>query len=370
MCSEFLLPCEPAPPIVLTALDMESSNQPCWMVATQPVTFEQWHSIMGSESGKFGCDPGYATKISWSEAKEFCRRLTVKNRESLNSFGNAFAVNLPTFQQWESTLASIRDNMVIYGLSESEETEEPLRIGSSEKSAKSIVFLDRFREMCVDSFLGKYRDIEIGTLNPNSNSGDSVSVSPKDCKLFGTEQNWSGVLLPDIRDVRVISTNPEGGTIVLGRLYGCGGYGGVTLHSMGVGFRVAIHSIASGIASGRSPEITKSKWGRVVVQGCGSYKDVKIFPGGARNWDWQESSTRHDPGVGIPEVMELVEFGATEIILGCGYHEKLGVTSELQNGMADRGIPFRAFNTETAVEVYNELAKSGVSVGALIHSTC
>jgi hypothetical protein len=37
-----------------------------------------------------------------------------------------------------------------------------------------------------------------------------------------------------------------------------------------------------------SPAITHLQWGQIEVEGK-RYKDAKLFPGGAREWDWRLS---------------------------------------------------------------------------------
>ena len=50
-------------------------------------------------------------------------------------------------------------------------------------------------------------------------------------------------------------------------------------------------------SEGRSPRITHISWGRMAVEGVGSGKDFKLYPGGGRAWDWSETGTRHVPGI-------------------------------------------------------------------------
>jgi hypothetical protein len=83
----------------------------------------------------------------------------------------------------------------------------------------------------------------------------------------------------------------------------------------------------------KSPRISHLSWGHVEVEGHPPFKDIKVFPGGAREWDWRETGTRHVPGIQPADVQELIE------------------------------------HTEAAVERFNELRES-VPVGGLFHSTC
>jgi hypothetical protein len=39
----------------------------------------------------------------------------------------------------------------------------------------------------------------------------------------------------------------------------------------------------------KSPRIASCRWGRVSIDGYGTMKDAKLYPGGARAWDWRET---------------------------------------------------------------------------------
>ena len=101
----------------------------------------------------------------------------------------------------------------------------------------------------------------------------------------------------------------------------------------------------------------------------GPFKDVKLFPDGAREWDWNETGTRHEPGIQPADVAELLDRRSTVVVLSKGFHERLRVTHETLRSLEDRGIAVRVEETEEAVRLYNELGKAE-KVGALIHSTC
>ena len=120
----------------------------------------------------------------------------------------------------------------------------------------------------------------------------------------------------------------------------------------------------------RSPRVTHLSWGRLEVEGVnGPFKDAKLFPGGARAWDWNETGTNHEPGIQPADVEELLEHGATVVVLGKGFYERLQVCRETLQELEERNVPVHAEQTEDAVRLYNELGKSE-KVGALIHSTC
>jgi hypothetical protein len=75
-------------------------------------------------------------------------------------------------------------------------------------------------------------------------------------------------------------------------------------------------------SSNRSPRITNVSWGRLEVEGKAEpYKDAKLFPGGSREWSWRETKTSHKPGIQIVDVQELLEHGATVVVLSRGMAE-------------------------------------------------
>jgi hypothetical protein len=119
-----------------------------------------------------------------------------------------------------------------------------------------------------------------------------------------------------------------------------------------------------------SPKITHLSWGRLEIEGQNiPFKDAKLFPGGAREWDWNETGTRHEPGIQPTDVEELLEHGATAVVLSKGFYERLQVCPDTLREVEERNIPTHVESSEEAARLYNELSKSE-RVGALIHSTC
>jgi hypothetical protein len=58
------------------------------------------------------------------------------------------------------------------------------------------------------------------------------------------------------------------------------------------------------------------------------FKDAKLFPGGAREWDWRETGTGHVPGIQPGDIQELLDHGATVLVLSQGMWGRLGVCPE------------------------------------------
>ena len=117
-----------------------------------------------------------------------------------------------------------------------------------------------------------------------------------------------------------------------------------------------------------SPRITHLSWGRIEVED-GSFKDAKLFPGGSRAWDWNETGTDHVPGTQPADVEELLEHGASVVVLSRGFYERLHICQQTMQMLKDKNIPVHVEQTEAAVRLYNELRETE-RVGALIHSTC
>ena len=118
-----------------------------------------------------------------------------------------------------------------------------------------------------------------------------------------------------------------------------------------------------------SPRISHLSWGRIEVEGHLPFKDAKIFPGGAREWDWRETGTRHVPGIQPADVQELIEHGARTVVLSKGVWERLQVCPETLEVLSKNDIQVEVLQTEAAVERFNEL-RENIAVGGLFHSTC
>ena len=119
----------------------------------------------------------------------------------------------------------------------------------------------------------------------------------------------------------------------------------------------------------RSPRILQLSWGWLEIEGRGTFKDAKLYPGGERAWDWRETGTRHVPGIQPADVAELLDRGAAVVVLSKGVLERLQVCPETLSLLEHRGIPAHVLPTEAAVRLYNELAATQ-QVGGVFHSTC
>jgi hypothetical protein len=119
----------------------------------------------------------------------------------------------------------------------------------------------------------------------------------------------------------------------------------------------------------RSPRILDLSWGRMEVEGFGVGKDFKLFPGGARVWDWGFSGTAHEPGVQRRDVEDLLIHGATVVVLSRGMELRLEVPQSTVEYLEAKSIVVHVAETWEAVRLYNDLAEV-TTVGGLFHSTC
>lgn len=123
-----------------------------------------------------------------------------------------------------------------------------------------------------------------------------------------------------------------------------------------------------------SPRVVELAWGMIAVAdeqvGSRTFKDVKLYPGGSRVWDWRETGTRHRPGIQPADVLDLIDAGPEVVILSRGVHRRLEVMPRTVQLLEQSGITVRVLQTEEAVAAYNALVDEGRRVAALIHSTC
>lgn len=118
-----------------------------------------------------------------------------------------------------------------------------------------------------------------------------------------------------------------------------------------------------------SPKVVGLAWGHTDVEGLGSMKDAKLWPGGGRAWDWNETGTRHVPGIQPTDVQELLDHGCHVVVLTRGMQLRLQTCPETLDVLRDAGVEVHVEETTTAVDLYNRLTERS-AVGCLIHSTC
>jgi len=108
----------------------------------------------------------------------------------------------------------------------------------------------------------------------------------------------------------------------------------------------------------------------MAIDGVGTGKDFKLWPGGGREWDWTETGTHHVPGIQPADVEELLANGSQAIVLTRGMLLRLHTCSETMSFLETKGIDVYVAETKKAAQIYNDLSSRGEAVGGLFHSTC
>ncbi|MEW5939179.1 MAG: Mth938-like domain-containing protein [Chloroflexota bacterium] len=114
-------------------------------------------------------------------------------------------------------------------------------------------------------------------------------------------------------------------------------------------------------------------WGRMIVEVNGAileFKDCKVWPGGAKTWDWNVTGTRHQPGVQLADIEEILEQGVEVVVLSRGMDLMLHTCPETEELLRSKGIDYHIEETKRAVELFNQLSQQGKRVGGIFHSTC
>lgn len=119
-----------------------------------------------------------------------------------------------------------------------------------------------------------------------------------------------------------------------------------------------------------SPTITSHSWGAIEVEGLGAFRDAKVWPGGGGGWDWNETGTRHRPGIQPADVEELLDHDPEVVVLSRGRQRRLETQADTLTLLEDRKIEVIREETGEAIEIYNRLVGEGRPAAGLFHTTC
>ncbi|MGZ5890633.1 MAG: hypothetical protein ACXWJS_08575, partial [Hyphomicrobium sp.] len=82
---------------------------------------------------------------------------------------------------------------------------------------------------------------------------------------------------------------------------------------------------------------------------------------------WCETGTEHTPGIQPADVRELLDHGATTIVLLQGMLKRLEICPETSDLLKRQGVAVCVLPTQDAVDLYNDLRKTE-RVAGLVHS--
>ena len=119
--------------------------------------------------------------------------------------------------------------------------------------------------------------------------------------------------------------------------------------------------------------ITRISWGKIEVS-IGdrkfSFKDCKVWPGVAKEWNWKLTGTQHVPGIQPSDIEEILNQNVEVMILSRGMQLVLRTCKETEELLKSRNIKYHIEETSKAVELFNKLTNEGKRVGGVFHSTC
>lgn len=123
----------------------------------------------------------------------------------------------------------------------------------------------------------------------------------------------------------------------------------------------------------KQPEITQFSWGSIEVQ-IGAekfqFRDCKIWPGGAAEWNWNETGTHHTPGIQPADILEILAYDPEVMILTRGVLRRLKICPETEQLLNSADVEWHFIETRQAVRLYRNLIGQGKRVGGVFHTTC
>ncbi|MGH9037103.1 MAG: Mth938-like domain-containing protein [Acidimicrobiia bacterium] len=119
-----------------------------------------------------------------------------------------------------------------------------------------------------------------------------------------------------------------------------------------------------------SPPVGDHGWGFVEVEGIGRLRDAKLWPGGGRAWDWNETGTHHRPGIQPADVLELLDHAPEVVVLSRGRQLRLETCGETLSLLESRGVEVIRQETGAAMDAYNRLVAEDRRAAALFHTAC
>jgi hypothetical protein len=125
--------------------------------------------------------------------------------------------------------------------------------------------------------------------------------------------------------------------------------------------------------SNSTAPITYVSWGRMEVtinNATHKFKDCKVWPGGAKVWDWGITGTHHQPGIQPADIEEILDQEIEVMILSRGMQLMLHTCPETEALLQSRGIAYHIEETRQAVALFNSFTQQGKRVGGIFHSTC
>jgi len=119
--------------------------------------------------------------------------------------------------------------------------------------------------------------------------------------------------------------------------------------------------------------ITHISWGEIEIS-LGAkklqFKDCKVWPEDAKEWDWNLTGTHHRPGIQPADIQEILDQEVEAMILSKGMLRMLHTSKETIELLDSLKLKYHIEETKKAANLFNELTRQGVRTGGIFHSTC
>lgn len=112
--------------------------------------------------------------------------------------------------------------------------------------------------------------------------------------------------------------------------------------------------------------IDSYQFGKIVIDGVNYSSDCLIFGDTVQsNW-WREQGH----SLAVDDLKTIIAAKPSILVVGSGASGLMKVPEKTQQVLQEHGIHLETFDTDKAVERFNELSQAGVNVAAALHLTC
>ncbi len=112
--------------------------------------------------------------------------------------------------------------------------------------------------------------------------------------------------------------------------------------------------------------ISSYQFGKIVIDGVTYTSDCLILGETVQaNW-WRKQGHLLYP----EDLQPVIEAKPSLLIVGCGASGLMKISKDLPQFLQEHDITLEAFDTNKAVERYNELSRADENIAAALHLTC
>ncbi len=113
-------------------------------------------------------------------------------------------------------------------------------------------------------------------------------------------------------------------------------------------------------------KIEHYSFGQIIINGNKYTSDVIIYPQRVDSSWWRKEGHK----LQIVDLNEVIKAKPEILVVGTGYSGLMNVPKETISYLESQGIKVYVYRTSEAVELYNNLQKTGKNIVAAFHLTC